>query len=69
MDLRNENDIGAIAQKCSERYDALSKCEDLLRDPNTRRAALKKEMRDVLGKFGIPNIPLNHGKLTIKNGN
>ncbi|WP_165776368.1 hypothetical protein, partial [Anaplasma phagocytophilum] len=68
MDLGNENDIGAIAQKCAEKYSALAKREDL-QDPATRRAALKKEMRDVLGEFGIPNIPLNHGKLTIKNGN
>ncbi|UQD54634.1 hypothetical protein [Anaplasma phagocytophilum] len=68
MNLGNENDIGAIAQKCAEKYSALAKREDL-QDPATRRAALKKEMRDVLGEFGIPNIPLNHGKLTIKNGN
>ncbi|WP_155238520.1 ankyrin repeat domain-containing protein [Anaplasma phagocytophilum] len=68
MDLGNENDIGAIAQKCAEKYSALAKREDL-QDPATRRATLKKEMRDVLGEFGIPNIPLNHGKLTIKNGN
>ncbi|SCV65505.1 hypothetical protein ANAPH2_01287 [Anaplasma phagocytophilum] len=68
MDLGNENDIGAIAQKCAEKYSALAKREDL-QDPATIRAALKKEMRDVLGEFGIPNIPLNHGKLTIKNGN
>ncbi|KJV67558.1 ankyrin repeat family protein [Anaplasma phagocytophilum str. ApNP] len=68
MDLGNENDIGAIAQKCAEKYSALAKREDL-QDPATRQATLKKEMRDVLGEFGIPNIPLNHGKLTIKNGN
>ncbi|QLL66781.1 hypothetical protein O998_03120 [Anaplasma phagocytophilum str. Norway variant1] len=68
MDLGNENDIGAIAQKCAEKYSALAQREDL-QDPATRRAALRKEMRDVLGEFGIPNIPLNHGKLTIKNGN
>ncbi|SBO31888.1 hypothetical protein [Anaplasma phagocytophilum] len=68
MDLGNENDIGAIAQKCAEKYSALAKREDL-QDPATRQAALKKEMHDVLGEFGIPNIPLNHGKLTIKNGN